>query len=179
MTLTDLRMRISSASNHSRGVFGYCLDQPGGGDCAQILARPSCSSHHQLRLARAVKSVRQNATVKCRFDLPPKHRTKLTTNERGRETCAQANTPRRGHRRCSANRCRLQGGGLGAADRSLSTYTICGWKARYGGMDVTSRRNHANFGRKARCSNQPLADIRRDKDAVQSMIRKSGWRSQV
>jgi hypothetical protein len=25
MTLTDLRMRISSTSNHSRGVFAYCL----------------------------------------------------------------------------------------------------------------------------------------------------------
>lgn len=66
-----------------------------------------------------------------------------------------------------------------AREVGVSAYTIYAWKAKYGGMDV----NQAQEAKQLREENARLkklvADLSLDKDALQSVIRKNGWSSQV
>jgi putative transposase len=66
-----------------------------------------------------------------------------------------------------------------AREVGVSPYTIYAWKAKYGGMDV----NQAQEAKQLRDENARLkrlvADLTLDKDALQSVIRKNGWSSQV
>jgi putative transposase len=66
-----------------------------------------------------------------------------------------------------------------AREVGVSAYTIYAWKAKYGGMDV----NQAQEAKQLRDENARLkklvADLSLDKDALQSVIRKNGWSSQV
>jgi putative transposase len=61
----------------------------------------------------------------------------------------------------------------------VSKHTIYGWKAKYGGMDVSE----AQEARQLRDENARLkklvADLSLDKEALQSVIRKNGWGSQL
>ena len=64
-----------------------------------------------------------------------------------------------------------------ARDVGVSKHTICAWKAKYGGMDVSE----AQEARQLRDENSRLrklmADLSLDKLALQSVIRKNGWSS--
>ena len=66
-----------------------------------------------------------------------------------------------------------------AREVGVSKHTIYAWKAKYGGMDVSQ----AQEARQLRDENARLkklvADLSLDKDALQSVIRKNGWSSQV
>ena len=66
-----------------------------------------------------------------------------------------------------------------AREAGVSTYTIYAWKSKYGGMDVSQ----AQEARQLRDENARLkrlvADLSLDRDALQSVIRKNGWSSQV
>ena len=59
----------------------------------------------------------------------------------------------------------------------VSKHTIYGWKAKYGGMDVSQ----AHEAKQLRDENTRLrklvADLSLDKEALQSVIRKNGWSS--
>src|SRR6266700_876416 len=64
-----------------------------------------------------------------------------------------------------------------AREVGVSKHTIYAWKAWYGGMDVSQ----AQEARQLRDENTRLmklvADLRLDKEALQSVIRKNGWSS--
>jgi putative transposase len=66
-----------------------------------------------------------------------------------------------------------------AREYGVSKHTIYAWKAKYGGMDVTE----AQEARQLRDENTKLrklvADLSLDKEALQSVIRKNGWGSQL
>ncbi len=66
-----------------------------------------------------------------------------------------------------------------AREYGVSKHTIYAWKAKYGGMDVTE----AQAARQLRDENTRLrklvADLSLDKEALQSVIRKNGWGSQL
>ncbi len=64
-----------------------------------------------------------------------------------------------------------------ALEVGVSRHTMYAWKAKYGGMDVSE----AQEARQLRDENSRLrklvADLSLDKEALQSVIRKNGWRS--
>jgi putative transposase len=66
-----------------------------------------------------------------------------------------------------------------ARELGVSKHTIYAWKSRYGGMDVSE----AQEARQLRDENARLkrlvADLSLDKEALQSVIRKNGWGSQL
>ncbi len=66
-----------------------------------------------------------------------------------------------------------------AREYGVSKHTIYAWKAKYGGMDVTE----AQEARQLRDENTRLrklvADLSLDKEALQLVIRKNGWGSQL
>jgi putative transposase len=66
-----------------------------------------------------------------------------------------------------------------ARELGVSKHTIYAWKAKYGGMDVSE----AQQARQLRDENARLkrlvADLSPDKEALQSVIRKNGWSSQL
>lgn len=66
-----------------------------------------------------------------------------------------------------------------ARELGVSKHTIYAWKAKYGGMDVSE----AQEARQLRDENARLkrlvADLSLDKEALQSVIRKNGWSSQL
>ena len=66
-----------------------------------------------------------------------------------------------------------------ARELGVSKHTIYAWKSRYGGMDVSE----AQEARQLRDENARLkrlvADLSVDKEALQSVIRKNGWGSQL
>jgi putative transposase len=66
-----------------------------------------------------------------------------------------------------------------AREYGVSKHTIYAWKAKYSGMDVTE----AQEARQLRDENTKLrklvADLSLDKEALQSVIRKNGWGSQL
>jgi len=64
-----------------------------------------------------------------------------------------------------------------ALEVGVSRHTMYAWKAKYGGMDVSE----AQEARQLRDEDSRLrkleADLSLDKEALQSVIRKNGWRS--
>ncbi len=66
-----------------------------------------------------------------------------------------------------------------ARENGVSKHTIYAWKSKYGGMDVSE----AQEARQLRDENGRLkrlvADLSLDKEALQSVIRKNGWGSQL
>ncbi len=66
-----------------------------------------------------------------------------------------------------------------AREMGVSKHTIYAWKSKYGGMDVSE----AQEARQLRDENARLkklvADLSLDKEALQSVIRKNGWGSQL
>ncbi len=66
-----------------------------------------------------------------------------------------------------------------AREMGVSKHTIYAWKSKYGGMDVSE----AQEARQLRDENARLkrlvADLSLDKEALQSVIRKNGWSSQL
>jgi putative transposase len=66
-----------------------------------------------------------------------------------------------------------------ARELGVSKHTIYAWKSKYGGMDVSE----AQEARQLRDENARLkrlvADLSLDKEALQSVIRKNGWGSQL
>jgi len=66
-----------------------------------------------------------------------------------------------------------------AREMGVSKHTIYAWKSKYGGMEVSE----AQEARQLRDENARLkklvADLSLDKEALQSVIRKNGWGSQL
>jgi putative transposase len=66
-----------------------------------------------------------------------------------------------------------------ARELGVSKHTIYAWKSKYGGMEVSE----AQEARQLRDENARLkklvADLSLDKEALQSVIRKNGWGSQL
>ncbi len=66
-----------------------------------------------------------------------------------------------------------------AREMGVSKHTIYAWKSKYGGMDVSE----AQEARRLRDENAGLkklaADLSLDKEALQSVMRKNGWGSQL
>jgi putative transposase len=57
----------------------------------------------------------------------------------------------------------------------VSKHTIYGWKAKYGGMDVSEVQEVEQLREENGRLKKLVADLSLDKDALQSMIRKNGW----
>jgi putative transposase len=66
-----------------------------------------------------------------------------------------------------------------AREAGVSTYTIYSWKAKYGGMDVSQAQEAKQLRDENARLKKLVADLSLDKDALQSVIRKNGWSSQV
>lgn len=66
-----------------------------------------------------------------------------------------------------------------AREMGVSKHTIYAWKSKYSGMDVSE----AQEARQLRDENARLkklvADLSLDKEALQAVIRKNGWGSQL
>lgn len=60
----------------------------------------------------------------------------------------------------------------------VSKHTICAWKAKYGGMDVSEAQEVKQLRDENARLKKLVADLSLDKDALQSVIRKNGWSSQ-
>lgn len=66
-----------------------------------------------------------------------------------------------------------------AREVGVSAYTIYAWKAKYGGMDVSQAQEAKQLRDENGRLKKLVADLSLDKDALQSVIRKNGWSSQV
>ncbi len=66
-----------------------------------------------------------------------------------------------------------------AREVGVSSYTIYAWKAKYGGMDVSQAQEARQLREENARLKRLVADLSLDKDALQSVIRKNGWSSQV
>jgi hypothetical protein len=58
----------------------------------------------------------------------------------------------------------------------VSKHTLYAWKAKYGGMDVSQAQEAKQLREENTKLRKLLADLSLDKDALQSVIRKNGWR---
>ena len=58
----------------------------------------------------------------------------------------------------------------------VSKHTIYGWKAKYGGMDVSQAQEAKQLRDENTRLRKLMADLSLDKEALQSVIRKNGWR---
>ena len=65
-----------------------------------------------------------------------------------------------------------------AREVGVSKHTIYGWKAKYGGMDVSEVQEVKQLREENGRLKKLVADLSLDKDALQSVIRKNGWSSQ-
>src|SRR5712692_2119943 len=65
-----------------------------------------------------------------------------------------------------------------AREVGVSKHTIYGWKAKYGGMDVSEAQEAKQLREENARLRKLVADLSLDKDALQSVIRKNGWSSQ-
>ena len=66
-----------------------------------------------------------------------------------------------------------------AREVGVSSFTIYAWKAKYGGMDVSQAQEAKQLRDENARLKKLVADLSLDKDALQSVIRKNGWSSQV
>jgi putative transposase len=64
-----------------------------------------------------------------------------------------------------------------AREVGVSKHTIYGWKAKYGGMDVSQAQEAKQLRDENTRLRKLVADLSLDKDALQSVIRKNGWSS--
>ena len=65
-----------------------------------------------------------------------------------------------------------------AREVGASAHTIYAWKAKYGGMDVSEAQKAARLRDENGRLRKLVADLSLDKEALQSVIEKSGWSSQ-
>jgi putative transposase len=61
-----------------------------------------------------------------------------------------------------------------ARECGVSKHTIYGWKAKYGGMDVTEAQEAKQLRDENTRLRKLVADLSLDKEALQSVIRKNG-----
>lgn len=66
-----------------------------------------------------------------------------------------------------------------AREAGVSTHTMYAWKAKYGGMDVSQIQEAKQLRDENARLKKLVADLSLDKDALQSVIRKNGWSSQL
>ncbi len=59
----------------------------------------------------------------------------------------------------------------------VSKHTIYGWKAKYGGMDISQAQEAKQLRDENTRKRKLVADLSLDKEALQSVIRKNGWSS--
>jgi putative transposase len=60
----------------------------------------------------------------------------------------------------------------------VSKLTIYGWKAKYGGLDVSEAQRLRQLEDENRRLKKLVADLSVDKEMLQAAIRKNGWSSQ-
>ena len=65
-----------------------------------------------------------------------------------------------------------------AREAGVSKHTIYAWKAKYGGMDVSQAQEAKQLRDENGRLRKLVADLSLDKDALQWVIEKNGWRSQ-
>src|SRR5713101_4815099 len=63
-----------------------------------------------------------------------------------------------------------------AREVGVSKHTIYAWKAKYGGMDVSQAQETKQLRDENTRLRKLVADLSLDKEALQSVIRKNGWR---
>jgi len=64
-----------------------------------------------------------------------------------------------------------------AREFGVSKHTIYAWKAKYGGMEVSEVQEAKQLRGENTRLRKLVADLSLDKEALQSVIRKNGWRS--
>src|SRR3972149_5371381 len=62
-----------------------------------------------------------------------------------------------------------------AREVGVSKHTIYAWKAKYGGMEVSEAQEVRQLREENARLKRLVADLSLDKDALQSVIRKSAW----
>src|SRR5580692_8641726 len=63
-----------------------------------------------------------------------------------------------------------------AREVGVSKHTLYAWKAKYGGMDVSQAQEAKQLRDENTKLRKLVADLSLDKEALQSVIRKNGWR---
>ena len=66
-----------------------------------------------------------------------------------------------------------------AREMGVSKHTIYTWKSKYGGMDVSEAQEAKQLRDENARLKKLVADLSLDKEALQSVIRKNGWGSQL
>ena len=64
-----------------------------------------------------------------------------------------------------------------AREAGVSKHTIYGWKAKYGGMDVSQAKEAKQLRDENTKLRKLVADLSLDKDMLQAVIAKNGWGS--
>ncbi len=64
-----------------------------------------------------------------------------------------------------------------AREAGVSKHTLYAWKAKYGGMDVSQAQEAKQLRDENTKLRKLVADLSLDKEALQSVIRKTGWSS--
>jgi putative transposase len=64
-------------------------------------------------------------------------------------------------------------------EMGVSKHTLYAWKAKYGGMSVSEAQETKQLRDENARLKRLVADLSLDKDALQSVIRKNGWSSQI
>ena len=64
-----------------------------------------------------------------------------------------------------------------AREVGVSKHTLYGWKAKYGGMDVSEAQEARQLREENARLKKLVANLSLDKDALQSVIQKNGWSS--
>ena len=65
-----------------------------------------------------------------------------------------------------------------AREVGVTVHTIYGWKAKYGGMDVSEAQEARQLREENARLRKLVADLSLDKDALKSVIAKNGWSSE-
>ena len=63
-------------------------------------------------------------------------------------------------------------------EHGVSKHTIYAWRAKYGGMEVSEAQRLRELEDENRRLKKLVADLSLDKDMLQALVRKNGWRSQ-
>lgn len=66
-----------------------------------------------------------------------------------------------------------------ARETGVSKHTIYAWKSKYGGMEVSEAQEAKQLRDENARLKKLVADLSLDKEALQSVIRKNGWGSQL